>query len=66
MQMYSLRVKILFLKYALYFLAYVLADPANKVLFKSCILEWGTLSLHPLLLCFYCSVNVRTSLNAWL
>lgn len=29
-------------KYALYFLAYVLADPANKVLFKSCILERGT------------------------
>lgn len=47
MQMYSLREKILFFKYAIYFPTYVFAEPANKVLFKSCILEWGTLSLHP-------------------
>lgn len=47
MQMYSLRKKILFFKYAIYFSAYMFADPANKVQFKSCILEWRTLSLHP-------------------
>lgn len=47
MQMYSLREKILFFNYAIYFSAYMFADPANKGLFKSCILEWGTLSLHP-------------------
>lgn len=47
MQMYLLREKILFFNYAIYFSAYMFADPANKGLFKSCILEWGTLSLHP-------------------
>lgn len=34
MQIYSLREKILFFKYAVYFSAYMFADPANKVLFK--------------------------------
>jgi len=66
MQMYSPREKILFLKNAIYFLAYMLADLANKVLFESCILEWGTLYLHPFLLYIYCSGNVRILLNAWL
>lgn len=63
MQMYSVREKILFLKYAIYFLAYVFADPANKVLFKSCVLEWGTLYLYPILLYIYCSGNLRNLLN---
>lgn len=44
----------------------MLADPANKVLFNSYILEWGTLYLQPLLLYIYCSGNVRTLLNGWL
>lgn len=44
----------------------MLADPANKVLFNSYILEWGTLYLQPLLLYIYCSGNIRTLLNSWL
>lgn len=47
MHIYSLRETMLFFKYAVYFSAYMFADPANEVQFKSCILEWGTLSLHP-------------------
>lgn len=47
MHIYSLRETMLFFKYAVYFPAYMFADPANEVQFKSCILEWGTLSLHP-------------------